>query len=84
MTSYYDYEDVIENLEALMDEAWIAGYVKIRQRAGREFMLRPWELRSPLEELEEMLQDEAEAEYFGNGGSEMLQIGYSAVDQEAA
>ena len=84
MTSYYDYEEVIENLEELMDEAWIAGYVKIRQRAGREFMLRPWELRSPLEELEEMLQDEGAEEHFGNGGSEMLQIGYSTMDQEAA
>ncbi len=55
----YDYAEAMADLEALMDEAWLTGYVKIRQRAGREFMLRPWEVRSPLEELEEMLDKEA-------------------------
>ena len=55
----YDYADAMADLEALMDEAWITGYVKIRQRAGREFMLRPWEMRSPLEELEEMFDKDA-------------------------
>ena len=55
----YDYAEAMADLEALMDEAWITGYVKIRQRAGREFMLRPWEMRSPLEELEEMLDTDA-------------------------
>ncbi len=69
MKGYYDYAEAIENLETLMDEAWIAGYVKIRQRDGRDFMLRPWELRSPLDELEVMLAAEhlvaegAEAEF---------------------
>ncbi len=80
----YDYEDAIENFEALMDEAWIAGYVKIRQRAGREFMLRLWELRSPLEEFEEMLQEEAEEACLDLEGTQMLQIGYRAMDGEAA
>ena len=55
----YDYAEAMADLEALMDEAWITGYVKIRQRAGREFMLRPWEMRSPLEELEEMFDKDA-------------------------
>ncbi len=55
----YNSAEAMADLEALMDEAWITGYVKIRQRAGREFMLRPWEVRSPLEELEEMLDTDA-------------------------
>jgi len=54
----YDCSEARDNLEALMDEAWMAGYVKIRQRVGRDFMLRPWELRSPLEELEVSLEVE--------------------------
>ena len=55
----YNSAEAMADLEALMDEAWITGYVKIRQRAGREFMLRPWEVRSPLEELEEMLDTDS-------------------------
>ncbi len=58
MKGYYECEEAIENFEDLMDEAWIAGYVKIRQKAGRDFMLRPWDLRSPLEELEVNLEVE--------------------------
>ncbi len=62
----YNSAEAMADLEALMDEAWITGYVKIRQRAGREFMLRPWEMRSPLEELEEMLDTDAILEALGD------------------
>lgn len=84
MTGYYDYEDAIDNLEALMDEAWIAGYVKIRQRAGRDFMLRPWELRSPLEELEEVLHEGAEGEPLELEGTGILPIRDPIMNGEAA
>ena len=62
----YNSAEALADLEALMDKAWITGYVKIRQRAGREFMLRPWEMRSPLEELEEMLDIDAILEALGD------------------
>ncbi len=48
----YDLMDAISNLEALMNEAWSKGPVRIRQRLGRDFMLMPWNVRSPIDSLE--------------------------------
>lgn len=80
----YDHQEAAANLEALMDEAWITGYVKIRQRAGREFMLRPWELRSSLEELEEMLEEEALFESLGQENARVIPMVPSSKNGKAA
>ena len=80
----YDYAEAMADLEALMDEAWLTGYVKIRQRAGREFMLRPWEVRSPLEELEEMLDREAVLEVLSDGDARALAMGPESENGKAA
>jgi hypothetical protein len=37
----YDLMDAISDLDALMNEAWNKGPVRIRQRLGRDFMLMP-------------------------------------------
>ncbi len=80
----YDYAEAMADLEALMDEAWLTGYVKIRQRAGREFMLRPWEVRSPLEELEEMLDREAVLEVLSDADARALAMGPDSENGKAA
>ena len=80
----YDYAEAMADLEALMDEAWLTGYVKIRQRAGREFMLRPWELRSPLEELEEMLDKEAVLEVLSDQDVQAVAMGPALENGKAA
>ena len=80
----YDYAEAMADLEALMDEAWLTGYVKIRQRAGREFMLRPWEVRSPLEELEEMLDREAVLEVLSDEDARALAMGPESENGKAA
>ena len=80
----YDYAEAMADLEALMDEAWLTGYVKIRQRAGREFMLRPWEVRSPLEELEEMLDREAVLEVLSDEDARAVAMGSESENGKAA
>ncbi len=73
----YELMDAISNLEALMNEAWAKGPVRIRQRLGRDFMLMPWNVPSPLDalagvdelfdELWEDDDDEEDFEFDGEG-----------------
>ena len=82
----YDVMDAVINLEGLMDEAWREGSVRIRQRLGRDFLLRPVEFRSPLDAMpgvEELFgdddydDDDDDEEYFelDTGGITPLKAG---------